>query len=137
MDSFNRDRIAEELGISASQRTKSRDSLFLVAKLVFVGSTDTREREVRVRNLSEGGMMAELDKIVDTGTPVSLDLRGIGEVPGKVAWCTAGRIGIAFDHQIDPQKARKPVGTGTTTPSFAKSMGLDPYRRDGGKGSGF
>jgi hypothetical protein len=123
--------------VSATQRTNNRDSLFLMAKLRFVGGPDTREREVRVRNLSEGGMMAEVDRVVDNRTPVSLDIRGIGAVPGKVAWCTAGRIGIAFDFPIDPQKARKPVGQGATTPGYAKPMGLGAYRREGGKDPGF
>jgi len=64
---------------------------------------------VRVRNLSEGGLMIELDTPADVGTRVWLDLRGIGEIKGKVAWCTAGRMGIALDTLIDPKKARHPA----------------------------
>lgn len=120
MDSFNRDNSADAAAVAASQRLRNRDSLFLTAKLSFVGTDGVRE--VRVRNLSEGGMMAEVERVLDTGTPVLLDLRGIGEVPGKVAWCTEGRIGIAFDHAIDPRKARKPVGQGGRTPSYAKPI---------------
>ncbi len=97
-----------------STRQRTRDSLFLVASLRL--GTETKWREVRVRNLSEGGLMVELDKIAEVGTPVSLDLRGIGEVDGKVAWCTEGRIGIALDTLIDPKKARKPVGAGKPAP---------------------
>ena len=107
MDSFNRDPTAGPPVAEAVQRLRKRDSLFLTARLTFVG---TDPREVRVRNLSEGGMIAEVDRIVDVATPVSLELRGIGKVTGKVAWCTEGRIGIAFDRPIDPHKARKPVG---------------------------
>lgn len=89
-------------------RTRSRDSLLLIAQLQL--GTERSTREVRVRNLSEGGLMLELDKIVEVGTVVRLDLRGIGETTGKVAWCTAGRIGVALDSLIDPKKARKPIG---------------------------
>lgn len=121
MDSHNRDLSADAAGSTSAQRVRARDSLFLTAKLTFTGSDDVRD--VRVRNLSEGGMMAEVERVLDTGTPVSLELRGIGEVPGKVAWCTEGRIGIAFDHAIDPRKARKPVGQGSRTPSYAKPIG--------------
>ncbi len=114
MDSFNRATAgpagtdAGVDGDNGGKRQRTRDSLFLTAQLRL--GTETKMREVRVRNLSEGGLMVELDKIADVGTPVFLDLRGIGEVAGKVAWCTEGRIGIALDSLIDPKKARKPVG---------------------------
>ena len=130
MDSFNRDPIADLSAGGPVPRPRKRDSLFLTARLTFVGTPDSHE--VRVRNLSEGGMMAEVDRVVDAATPVTLDLRGIGEVSGKIAWCTEGRVGIAFDHPIDPKKARKPVGQGTRTPAYATPVGLGPRHRGGG-----
>jgi hypothetical protein len=99
---------------------RGRDSLFLTASL-WLGNDDT-PREVRIRNLSAGGMMAELSVVVPAGMTVRLDVRGIGDVSGRVAWCTAGRIGIALDQQIDPKRARKPVTGGTKTPFYAKSV---------------
>lgn len=107
MDRFTYDRVASTDAAAESQRSKARDSLFLLAQLRFAGESDVRE--VRVRNLSEGGLMVDCARVKDTGTPVILDVRGIGEVAGKVAWCTEGRIGIALDRPIDPMKARKPV----------------------------
>lgn len=108
---------AEDLG----NRVGTRDSLFLVAQLRL--GNEPRVREVRVRNLSERGLMLELDKVVAIATPVQLDLRGIGEIGGKVAWCTAGRIGVALDSSIDPKKARKVVGVPkpANTPFYAKA----------------
>ncbi len=108
MDSFSYDPAFSADDISGSQRSRSRDSLFLMAQLRFGG--EEAVREVRVRNLSEGGLMVDCDRVRDAGTAVTLDVRGIGEVGGKVAWCTEGRIGIALDRQIDPRKARKPIG---------------------------
>lgn len=98
-----------------SKRLRTRDSLFLTA-YVRLGE-EAALREVRVRNLSEGGLMVELAKVVDVGTPVALDLRGIGHVTGKVAWCTEGRMGIALDSPIDPKKARKSTGGGDAEPA--------------------
>jgi len=135
MESFDREPLAAEPEAENKKRGRARDSLFLTAKLTFVGSDDVRE--VRVRNLSEGGMMAEVDKVVDAGTAVMLELRGVGEIVGKVAWCTEGRIGIAFDRKIDPQKARKPVGQGSRTPVYATSAVVGSRGRAGGKGPGF
>lgn len=110
MDSFSYDpsaALSAEAG--EAQRSRSRDSLFLMAKLQFAG--ETAVREVRVRNLSEGGLMVDCPRVKEPGTGVKLDLRGIGAVAGRVAWCTEGRIGIALDSPIDPKKARKPLGS--------------------------
>ncbi|MDR6850771.1 hypothetical protein J2Y54_000264 [Sphingomonas sp. BE123] len=100
----------------ASQRNAARDSLFLAAMLRIEG----REVQVRVRNLSAGGLMAEYPDPVDQGTEVEIDVRGVGWIRGKIAWAAEKRVGIAFDRPIDPLMARKPVGHGTTTPLYAK-----------------
>ncbi len=104
---------------AAGQRHAARDSLFLAAALK-IGGGDAET--VRVRNLSEGGLMAEYPRGAAIGTPVQIDVRGIGWIAGKVAWSAVGRIGIAFDTPIDPKLARKPVGKGGHTPAFAKPL---------------
>lgn len=88
-------------------RSMGRDSLFLMAD-VRVGEREGLYR-VKVRNLSNGGMMA--DGAVETvrGDRVSVELRNIGIVQGSVAWTQAGRIGIAFDEEIDARVARTSV----------------------------
>ncbi|MEO5939223.1 MAG: PilZ domain-containing protein [Sphingomonas sp.] len=91
----------------SAKRAKARDSLFLVAGLDIDGRPGTLH--VRVRNLSPGGLMAEYPHPIEIGRPVEVELRGIGKVAGQVAWTAAGRIGVAFDSQIDPLQARKPV----------------------------
>lgn len=94
--------------VVSGQRARKRDSLFLLARLRF---RDTgRELDVRVRNLSEGGLMAEGLDPLDIGVRLTVEIRNLGVIPGKVAWFTQGRAGIAFDHVVDPRKARKPVG---------------------------
>lgn len=110
MDRFSSDPFAVADDVGGSQGNRGRDSLFLMAPLRFDG--EERIREVRVRNLSAGGLMVECNRVKEPGTAVSLDLRGIGCVSGTVAWCTEGRIGIALDSPIDPIKARKPVSAG-------------------------
>ncbi|KQR81341.1 PilZ domain-containing protein [Sphingomonas sp. Leaf343] len=101
-------------------RQRQRDSLLLSAHMR-VGD-DAAVSEVRIRNLSAGGLMAEHPTRVATGTVVWLEMRGIGEVTGKVAWCAEGRLGIALDQTIDPQLARKPVGGSAPVPLFAKPL---------------
>jgi PilZ domain len=91
-----------------AKREIDRDSLFLKAELRFPASNE--QGEVRIRNLSAGGLMAEAPVQVARGEKVELNMRNIGWISGVVAWVAEGRIGIAFDHPIDPKAARKPVG---------------------------
>lgn len=95
---------------------RRRDSLFMIAQLRLEGAGEAHE--VRVRNLSIGGLMIEFDREVAAGAPVTLEMRGLGEVTGRVAWCTRGRVGIALDAPIDPKRVRKPVGAGRATSGF-------------------
>ncbi len=95
--------------VSAPAIERDRDSLLLLANLRRVG--ETISVPVRVRNLSPGGLMAELDEPLDPDMPIEIEVRGIGWITGRVAWHTEGRTGIAFDRLIDPQRARKPVVT--------------------------
>ncbi|WP_448657866.1 PilZ domain-containing protein [Sphingomonas sp. CJ99] len=114
---FNKD--ADDMPMPAGQRGAGRDSLLLTATFRLKGQSDA---QVRVRNLSAGGMMAEYPGVVTIGAPVSVDLRGIGWVDGRIAWATDGRVGIAFDTQIDPLAARKPVGKGAQKPGPFKPI---------------
>ena len=102
------------------KRGKGRDSLMLGATLTIDGRPGVTQ--VRVRNLSAGGLMAEYPHPVDIGTAVTVESRGIGKVAGTVAWTAAGRIGIAFEHPIDPMKARKPVAAPATGPTKDKPI---------------
>ncbi|WP_347302845.1 PilZ domain-containing protein [Croceibacterium sp. TMG7-5b_MA50] len=116
-------------------RQVQRDSLFLLARLrVEEGGTET-EYQVRVRNLSAGGMMAEAPVDVVRGMAISVELRNIGWIRGTVAWRQANRFGIAFTHEIDPSVVRVPVGNTaelespryTRTPAAAKPT-VDPSK---------
>jgi hypothetical protein len=124
MDQFSHDpKNANPADDPSSQRSASRDSLLLSAQLRVSGEPEVT---VRVRNLSAGGLMAEYTQPVAIGTPVEVDVRGVGWVGGRIAWAAEGRVGIAFDNEIDPMAARKPVGNGTHTPRYAKATQIAP-----------
>jgi hypothetical protein len=93
---------------SAAKRGMDRDSLLLKAILRFPNTKE--ERAVRIRNLSAGGLMAEIPIELVRGERIEINLHSIGWVSGHIAWVTDGRVGIAFDHPINPKDARKPVG---------------------------
>lgn len=104
----------------ARGRNDSRDSLFLMAEFRLIGSA--KGQQVRVRNLSSGGLMADYQGSLAQGADVEFNVRGIGWVPGKVAWVAAERIGVVFLHQIDPMLARKPVGITPKAPGYMKPL---------------
>ena len=104
-------------------RSVARDSLFLLADVRVEQSAEVCR--VRVRNLSDGGMMGEGQMRVQRGHRVSVELRNIGAVGGTVAWVQDNRFGIAFDEEVDSQKARRPLqgqedpATAVVKPSWA------------------
>jgi hypothetical protein len=120
MDSYSYDPFSTAIEDGAHNRQESRDSLFLMAGFRLEGKRAVQQ--VRVRNLSSGGLMAEFPAGMRQGERLEFDVRGIGWVPGQVAWSAAGRIGVAFDQPIDPMLARKPVGQGAHTPVFVKPI---------------
>lgn len=89
-------------------RSQDRNSLLLKAVLRFPSSGS--QGEVRVRNLSSGGMMAEAPIQASRGEAVEINLKNLGWITGKVAWVAESRCGIAFDYPIDPKAARQQIG---------------------------
>ncbi|MGL5839105.1 MAG: PilZ domain-containing protein [Sphingorhabdus sp.] len=92
---------------TSSQRSNNRNSLLLKAILRFPISA--QEREVRVRNLSSGGLMAEAPVQASRGEIVEVNLKNMGWITGKVAWVAESRFGVAFDYPIDPKAARQSI----------------------------
>ncbi len=100
-------------------RSVSRDSLFLLANVRIEQETD--QHRVRVRNLSDGGMMGEGTLRVKRGNRVEIELRNIGKIGGSVAWVQDQRFGIAFDEEVDSQMSRKPSADDIADPKAASS----------------
>ena len=111
-----------------SHREQSRESTFLSAILCFDGSP--RKYDVRVRNVSAGGMMVDMKGVREKGVRVTVELKNIGEVLGTVAWSTGTRMGIDFDEEIDPQLARHRP-TAMEAPGYKR-----PYVESGRPGLG-
>ncbi len=88
-------------------RRHGRDSLFLVAELRL--ERDGPPFEVKLRNISDSGVMAEGPMRVSRGTRVYLELRNVGAVAGHVAWAAGDRCGIAFDETIQSSLVQFPV----------------------------
>lgn len=103
---------AGQVAANAKERAK-RDSLFLLAEVI--RETGESMGNAKIRNLSATGLMADCDFAFLPDDRLVFDLRGIGPVAGRVAWSTGMRVGFAFDREVDPQRARKPVSGGQTS----------------------
>lgn len=109
-------------GDSVSARGEARDSLFLNAEVIAAGWA--APIQVRVRNLSAGGLLAESPHQVTVGTVVQIGLANIGVVGAHCVWSGDKRFGVAFDHNIDPQAVRRKVGSRSDVPATLIGMTL-------------
>jgi hypothetical protein len=117
----------ENASDTRGQRSTNRSSLFLLGKMGVDGGVSSEA--IRIRNLSPTGLMAEAPTILAVGTAVVVEMKNLPLTKGKVVWATDGRMGIAFNAEIDPAKVRQPVGKGEDpTPDFLKVV---PTRRPG------
>jgi hypothetical protein len=102
---------------TATNRATKRDSLFLLTE--FCDEDGNLLSVARVRNLSATGLMADCDRILAVGDRVRLTLRGNGKVAATIVWAEENRVGLAFDHSIDPMAARRPIAPTVVTPAAA------------------
>ena len=68
-----------------------------VAKLTQEGA---REQLIRVRNVSAGGLGAEIGHPIEVGTQVELELSS-QKIPATVVWIREGTAGFKFDQNVD------------------------------------
>ena len=72
-------------------------ALLPVAKLVTAEWQDL----CRIRNISAGGVMAEITTPHEAGSPVRLELASGQEINGTIIWVRGTTVGIKFDHNVD------------------------------------
>jgi hypothetical protein len=82
----------------SERRTDER----MIAMLRVAKLTDSQERQqlIRVRNVSAGGLMAEVGHPVSVGDTVNIELSS-QNVPSSVVWIREGTAGFKFDQNID------------------------------------
>lgn len=81
------------------KRTARRARVLLAAKL----QTPFGEVEARLRDLSRKGALVECARQPPVGSDVTF-IRGNSVVPARVAWSSAGRVGLEFHYMIDEQE---------------------------------
>ena len=105
-------------------RHLSRSSLFQMASVRLYGTATSDQ--VKVRNLSDTGVMVQGELLAEVGQRVIVTLRNVGEVGGKVVWTESAKVGIQFDERIDAALAQKNLSERRTeAPRYARPA-VDP-----------
>jgi hypothetical protein len=55
----------------------------------------------RIKNISAGGLMAEVVCPLEVGARVYIELNSDQRIPGQVVWTRTGSLGIKFDQDVD------------------------------------
>jgi len=84
---------AEDLG----DRDTRRHPLIWTGQLHSAGGT----HPVRLRNVSAGGALVDVDVYYSVGTEVMLDLGGAGKFLANVQWTCGGKAGLGFQEEFD------------------------------------
>jgi hypothetical protein len=90
------------LSTSVPRPSERRVDERLIAMLRVAKLTDVQDREqlIRVRNVSAGGLMAEVGHPVNVDDVVNIELSS-QNIPSTVVWIREGTAGFKFDQNID------------------------------------
>lgn len=122
--------IAGEAPQQPGNRARKRDSLLLLGTIKAAGDYARETQQIRIRNLSSTGLMADSKVEYDLGAHVEIGVRGIGLIDGEIVWVRDGRMGITFRETIDPKRARRTVSN-QSADQIRKTVDLGRVRRPG------
>jgi hypothetical protein len=91
---------ARREGVAGPEPLASRPPRVAVLRSATI-TADGRCQPARVRNLSAGGAMIEIDRGFAAGAAVLLEMADGRCYRGRVCWAQRGRLGIAFDQPFD------------------------------------
>lgn len=87
-------------GMSAEDYKKRRVDRHTVDTLAQLRHRGLYSVEVKIRDISTAGFMAECHETVRIGSSVALDIPGIGPVDAQVRWQIGGSMGGKFQDPI-------------------------------------
>ena len=85
----------------AERRINLRYPVMWSGELRAVSKFDRYILHCRIRNFSISGMHVLVDRSIEPGRPVVLQIANVGDFTGQVAWSKGDRLGICFDEASD------------------------------------
>ena len=89
---------------------------------------DGERTELKLRNISSMGALAECNVPVAPGDEMTIDIVGVGPVRGLVRWSQSRKFGLQFEQQFDlarlaPKREQRSY-TSTMRPTTSAGTGL-------------
>ena len=97
----------QDESVAVKNRGSDRQSIFMIGYLQLAHMRGPQA--IRIRNLSQGGMLAETPLPATVDECLTVHLPNIGPVTGRVAWTALNKFGVAFDNMVDPHQVRRKV----------------------------
>ena len=82
------------------EERRTEERVMPILQIAKIREESEREQLIRVRNVSAGGLMAEVGHPVEVGARVSLELSS-QKIPSTVVWTRDGTAGFKFDQNLD------------------------------------
>lgn len=99
------DELGQEGGLES--RKAVRHSVFLIGALSAIDGRPLGQ--IKIRNISSTGLMAETGLPLRQGDAVDVTLRGVGVVRALVVRRTLDKVALKFDLPIDPLLTRQKI----------------------------
>ncbi|MGZ2411515.1 PilZ domain-containing protein [Sphingomonas sp. F9_3S_D5_B_2] len=93
----------DESSMTHNRRSR-RSPVFLLATIEVAGGAET----VKLRNLSEDGVLVEGDVLPEEGATTLFERKEL-RVPGRIAWVQGRYAGVAFDKPLKPEDVLRHV----------------------------
>lgn len=86
-------------------RGAAREHVLLLAGLTVENSST--EYRIRIRDLSQRGLRADGDVVLQPRQQVEIDFGAAGKVRGVVEWCDGTAFGISLEQDVEPDAVRR------------------------------
>jgi diguanylate cyclase (GGDEF)-like protein len=112
----------------------SRESRMAILRSAVL-HVENQKFNVRVRNVSSGGVMAETPKSVAHDSRVEIEFSEGQRFPGQIRWTEQGRIGVTFDKPFNLEQLAPPrlVTSVNLGPKRTANQPVKPSRRTGSR----
>jgi diguanylate cyclase (GGDEF)-like protein len=94
---------------------------------------DNQKFNVRVRNISSGGVMAETPREIPSDTRVEIEFSEGQRFPGAVRWTEQGKLGVKFDVPFSLDQLAPARPTIDLKPKLPNNQAVKPTRRSGSR----
>ena len=113
-------------GAELGNRSDIRHPLVWSGQILFAFDSNP----VRLRNISEGGALVDVQMIYPVGSEVMLDLGGAGQLDATVSWAHGEQVGLRFKRPFDLGKLAR-LRPDLTPHEWVRPSFLDPVAESG------